>query len=151
LISCPFNHPQLFRQLTVLYVIVEWKEMFGRSSHVFECFFLLDSVDHDDLRYLCFNSKRGNTMSKLNIEDLMDIPFQVTWLWTDKFHLESKDISLVWSSPDYNGDNSIEVVVGYGAYLKLIDVAFGRDKGIKTLHQISKPYGPVHWKENHVE
>jgi hypothetical protein len=63
---------------------------------------------------------------KLTIDDWADF----TWFWNDKFFLETKKGNFIWSSPDYNGDNTIVPFDGtYVDYCEKENIDFGRAKG----------------------
>jgi len=62
---------------------------------------------------------------------IFDTVGQFTWLWDDRFFIETKDHgNFIWSDPGYDGDNTIrKCSISYKQYLKENDIDFGRDKG----------------------
>jgi len=65
---------------------------------------------------------------------------EFTWLWDDKFFLETENGNFIWSDPDYNGDNTIRPYNGtLIQYCKENGIDFGRGKG---KHHIENYCGP---------
>jgi hypothetical protein len=62
-----------------------------------------------------------------------------TWMWGQKFFLETKHGNFVWSDPNYQGDNTIRPFQGTLLdFCKTMGVDYGRSKGI---HMISRYCG----------
>jgi hypothetical protein len=62
----------------------------------------------------------------LTIDDVAEF----TWGFGQKFFLETSKGNYIWSSPDYDGDNTItKFNGGYKDWLKKEKIPYGRDKG----------------------
>ena len=66
----------------------------------------------------------------INLNTIADF----TWMWDDKFFLETSEGNFVWSDSDYQGDNTIVPFNGTIAdYCEQTMISFGRDKGKHTI------------------
>lgn len=63
----------------------------------------------------------------MNFDTIADF----TWFWNDEFFLETDEGNYIWSSPEYNGDNTIRRYNGsLSDYISNeAGCSFGRDKG----------------------
>lgn len=68
----------------------------------------------------------------------LDTVCDFTWMWDDRFHLETEDgKAYIWSDPDYGGDNTIrptfKTQADYAKEFEGKSMAWGRDKGKHTI------------------
>jgi hypothetical protein len=64
--------------------------------------------------------------NKLDINDVAEF----TWMWCDKFFLETNKGNFIWSDPDYGGDNTIvKTDFDLAQYCENMHVGCGRSKG----------------------
>ena len=53
-----------------------------------------------------------------------------TWMWDQKFFIETDKGNYIWSDPGYGGDNTLRPYWGtYQDYLQDTGIPYGRDKG----------------------
>ncbi len=63
-------------------------------------------------------------------KDFLTLSGEITWLWTDKFFIETSIGNFIWSDKDYQGDNTlIYTSKTYDEFLKECSVPYGRSKG----------------------
>lgn len=75
-------------------------------------------------------------MSQLTLATIAN----VTWLWGDRFFLETNVGNYIWSDPDYRGTNEIRRVhMTLKWYLHWIGGKCGRDKGTHTIIGLCGP------------
>lgn len=63
-------------------------------------------------------------------EQILELTGYFTWLWDDRFFIETPRGNFIWSDPGYNGSNEIrKIEQTYDAFLAEHDLPFGRCKG----------------------
>lgn len=66
--------------------------------------------------------------------EVLNLEGQFTWLWNDKFFIETPTGCYIWSDPQYNGNNTLMEYKGtYADFLAEVKVDYGRDKGVHLI------------------
>lgn len=62
---------------------------------------------------------------------ILNLEGRFTWMWTDKFFIETQAGNFIWSDPGYNGDNTLtKTNLTYKQYCREAGApGFGRCKG----------------------
>lgn len=65
-----------------------------------------------------------------------------TWMWDDKFFIETAEGNFIWRDPNYpGGDNTIKSYDGsLKQYCRKTGIPFGRDKGKHFLKNYCRHY-----------
>lgn len=66
----------------------------------------------------------------MKVEELLDLEGHFVWCWNQYFIITTDELVLLWSSPDYNGDNTIRPWTGSTVDLhKYLCIDWGKCKG----------------------